>query len=328
MRAKATPAGHRESSEETAFAWACRYKAGNTRRFKFQKKKAGLWTMGIEKQVRVKKGGEMEMFKGGPFKFGSFQAKDKIFKGNRYKEIFRDKKGDVLEPKHDCFIHRDRYNRYYLITPYKEKVKKTPKKGIVSIDPGLRKFLSTFSPDGEFGFLGENCRERLWGLLEKIDHYDRELNKEGLNPKHKRTLRRRKTAVYRKMSDLKKELHDKTIAYLTDRYKTILLGKLNVSHLTGRKRRSLRTKETRSLLTLAHCEFRTKLAHKCREKSVILGVVNESWTSKTCTGCGLINRHLGGSEVFNCRKCPTKIDRDLNGARNILIKHIGQVNCP
>ena len=89
--------------------------------------------------------------------------------------------------------------------------------------------------------------------------------------------------------------------------------------------RFLRTKEVRSLLCLSHYEFRTKLVHKSRERGVEAMVVNEAWTSKTCTGCGEINKDLGGSEEYDCSKCNNKIDRDLNGARNILLRTIGEL---
>ena len=45
-------------------------------------------------------------------------------------------------------------------------------------------------------------------------------------------------------------------------------------------------------------------------------------TSKTCSCCGKLNYNLGSSEVFVCKECEMRIDRDVNGARNILIKNI------
>jgi putative transposase len=48
--------------------------------------------------------------------------------------------------------------------------------------------------------------------------------------------------------------------------------------------------------------------------------VTEEYTSKTCTKCGRINQKLGGSKVFRCG-CGMVLDRDFNGARNILLKY-------
>ena len=48
-------------------------------------------------------------------------------------------------------------------------------------------------------------------------------------------------------------------------------------------------------------------------------VVNESYTSKICSSCGDLNMNENKSKIFRCNKCPNKIDRDYNGARNIYL---------
>jgi transposase len=45
----------------------------------------------------------------------------------------------------------------------------------------------------------------------------------------------------------------------------------------------------------------------------------EEYTSLTCTYCGYRSKHYNEREK-ECLKCKKKIDRDINGARNILIK--------
>jgi transposase len=49
-------------------------------------------------------------------------------------------------------------------------------------------------------------------------------------------------------------------------------------------------------------------------------LVSEEYTSKTCGGCGSLNC-VGGSKEYKC-ECGVDIDRDMNGARNILIKSL------
>lgn len=301
------------------------WKSGHTNKFKFQKKKENMWTLGIEKNLTISPNGEMSMFKGQPFNFGKFLCKDKIFKNFNLEAdnnpFCLNAKGK-LKLKCDSFIHKDKYNRYYLIAPYTVSKKTNVGEKIISLDPGLRKFLSAYSPDGECSFLGINCRDRLWSLLEKLDRLDTVLYAEK-NPKRKRLLRKKKTAIYRKMNDLKDELHHKIISYLTREYSNIVIGKLNISDIVKKEGRFLRTKEVRSILGLSHYQFRMRLAQKSTETGVSLIQANESWTSKTCTHCGKIMRNLGGSEEFNCGKCGITIDRDINGARNILIKSMG-----
>ena len=52
-------------------------------------------------------------------------------------------------------------------------------------------------------------------------------------------------------------------------------------------------------------------------------IVNESYTSKTCTVCGVLN-NIKGNETFNCSSCKYKVDRDVGGSRNIFIKNMKQ----
>jgi transposase len=58
---------------------------------------------------------------------------------------------------------------------------------------------------------------------------------------------------------------------------------------------------------------------KMKEKGAI--ICTEEYTSKTCGRCGELN-NVGKSEIYRCSKCLLVIDRDINGARNILIKNI------
>ena len=51
-------------------------------------------------------------------------------------------------------------------------------------------------------------------------------------------------------------------------------------------------------------------------------LVGEEYTSKTCGVCGVLNQKLGGKTKFVCGECGYEADRDLNAARNILIKSI------
>ena len=72
----------------------------------------------------------------------------------------------------------------------------------------------------------------------------------------------------------------------------------------------------------AHYRFRQRLLFKAREHGKVVIVVNEAYTSKTCTRCGELNEKLGGSKKFKCRACGLVLDRDINDARNIALRTI------
>ena len=51
-------------------------------------------------------------------------------------------------------------------------------------------------------------------------------------------------------------------------------------------------------------------------------IITEEYTSKTCGNCGVLDNNLGCKNTFNCKSCNVAIDRDTNGARNILLKYL------
>jgi putative transposase len=76
--------------------------------------------------------------------------------------------------------------------------------------------------------------------------------------------------------------------------------------------------------TFAFYKFHQKLKSLSALRNCKLYIVDESYTSKTCGVCGSINNDLGGAKIYKCinNECKLKIDRDYNGARNILLKHL------
>ena len=77
------------------------------------------------------------------------------------------------------------------------------------------------------------------------------------------------------------------------------------------------------MCTLSHYRFKTTLKHKAMEYPWVHVIdTTEEYTSKTCGECGAIHRNLGSKKIFKCPQCGYEADRDFNGARNILIKHL------
>lgn len=76
--------------------------------------------------------------------------------------------------------------------------------------------------------------------------------------------------------------------------------------------------------TFAFYKFHEKLKSLAALRNCKLYIVNEAYTSKTCGICGSLNNKLGSAKTFKCvnPECKVMIDRDHNGARNILLKHL------
>ncbi len=93
------------------------------------------------------------------------------------------------------------------------------------------------------------------------------------------------------------------------------------------KQRRLNGRVKFVLNNLSHYKFKLHLSKKCEEYGSELYDVTEEYTSKTCTCCGIQSQNYDKNRVKQC-KCGFKIDRDINGARNIMIKNICKVVRP
>ena len=100
----------------------------------------------------------------------------------------------------------------------------------------------------------------------------------------------------------------------------VLLPEFKTQEMDRRGKRWIRSK---TMLTWSHFRFRQYLLHKVREYPWCRVIIcTEEYTSKTCGRCGHVHRKLGGSKVFRCPSCAAELDRDINGARNILLRYL------
>ena len=171
---------------------------------------------------------------------------------------------------------------------------------VISLDPGVRKFLVGYDPTGTSIFIGENAHVELTQLLYEID-----------NTKDNYLL-------WKKAKNLVAELHWKTISFLVENYDTILLPDFRVSQMIRSKKLSRITK--RLMCMFSFYSFKEKLKYKCSMYNKKLIIVDESYTSCTCGRCGKIN-DTKGAEIFHCTSCGLVVDRDATGSRNIFIKN-------
>lgn len=220
----------------------------------------------------------------------------------------------------DFKILTEKPGRYYfLFTLEKQKEKFEPEFEVVSLDPGVRTFQTFYSPEGIAGKLGENMSSKLLYYGKKIDLMKSLLTK---NIKNKGNLKRRIFKSITKIKNTVNDLHKKAASFLTRNFKYILLPKFDVLNMTKRKLptkiRNIGNKTVRNMLMLSHSKFLEYL--KFKTDNLIL--VNEEYTSKTCGTCGYLNDELGSKKKFECSKCCYKNDRDLNAARNILLKYL------
>jgi len=243
-----------------------------------------------------------------------FTTKDRKRKSISLKDV--DTQGRGVE-----IIYEKETERYYLHYPverdwFPEEDKRienqnvlhsTDGNRIISLDPGVRKFLVGYDPQGECIFIGEGANKVLTSMLYDIDKTDESSER---------------IIKWKKVKNMVDELHWKTINFLMENYDTILLPEFRVSKMVrGRK---LPRIVKRMMLMYSFYQFKEKLKYKCEMYGKKLIIVDESYTSCTCTRCGTINK-MGGLETYDCMLgCGIILDRDVVGARNIFIKNVAQ----
>ena len=83
-----------------------------------------------------------------------------------------------------------------------------------------------------------------------------------------------------------------------------------------------RTRMAKSVLDAVWGMLKTFLLYKCQQAGRSVEVVNERYTSRTCSNCGTLSGPQGvnGLRVreWRCADCGSVHDRDVNAARNIL----------
>ena len=62
----------------------------------------------------------------------------------------------------------------------------------------------------------------------------------------------------------------------------------------------------------------------CDRTNTKLVIVTEEYTSKTCGKCGTLHPNLGSKKKYECGSCGMEMDRDINAARNIMMKYISE----
>lgn len=271
---------------------------------KFKTKKDPMQTLYLEKDCFAK---DKSLFKTTIKNFGKLRS---------FKRKAFDVSLEELNINHDCRISYDaKRKQWYLILPEKTNLTfENQELNEISLDPGTRTFLTSYSPEGICFDIGKGAYKRIYYFL-KVKDKLRSLLDLSTNRRKRKSFARASRKHQKRIEFSVDELHWKTINFLNKNFKKILIGDIEVSSICKNKSTSKITK--RLLLSFRFFEFKQRLEYKCGKR---VQKINEAWTSKTCGSCGNIKFDLGSSKVYSCSKCNYETDRDVNGARNIYLK--------
>ena len=218
---------------------------------------------------------------------------------------------------HDCRLVYE-YGKWFVSIPVDvEKQIAKNKQNTVSIDPGVRTFLTCYTSDGVIE-LGSSAWERTLKICHSLDSIQSRMTK--AKARRKQNMKRAFKRLQFRLDNLKAELHWKCATFLAKNFDTIVIPNFNANEMSARHQRKITSKTVRSMLSLGHSRFREILKMQCEKYGGNVLTTTEEYTSKTCPACGEIHARLGGAKVYKCPHCGCKVPRDANGARNILLR--------
>jgi putative transposase len=272
---------------------------------------------------------DLEIFK--KLKLGKLRVR------KRMKKWF---KNNIKSIEDNCKILKHKDGSYYLILSYTHKILKNKKAQFetVALDPGTRSFQTFYSPDGIVGELGKDLvKSTIKPLNDKINKLNavistikKKLKKYKYKRRRKlkqtiRNIRKRQSLTRTKLKNVINDFHWKCADFLCKNFNTIILPNFGTSKMTEKDNRINKT-VGKDLLYLRHYAFKMKLKHKCKMRNRLLLIVNENCTTITCGKCGK-QTNIGSNKIFKCKHCNYTVDRDINAARNILIRTCSLLVC-
>ena len=192
----------------------------------------------------------------------------------------------------------DSRGRWYLNVVVKVQAKGSSATASVGIDLGLKEVAVASN--------GQRIEGRFYRKLEA-----------DLGIAQRAHKKRRVKAIHAKIANQRKDALHKFSTALVRENAAIFVGDVASSKL-------VKTKMAKSTLDAGWSSLKTMLEYKSHQAGIVFEVVNESYTTQTCSCCGAIpasspkGRAGLGIREWVCSDCGAVHDRDVNAAKNIL----------
>lgn len=233
-----------------------------------------------------------------PFKSASIKRKTKSFRfaGKAFR-VFEFDKTDGAKYKDGCFA-QDACGDWWLCLPIEvEQAQDIAPNESIGIDLGLKDIATTSN--------GERLEAGRWTqtYASKLANAQRR--------SHKKQVKR----IHRKIARCRKDALHKFSRKIVNRYQNIIIGDVSSSKL-------MKTKMAKSVSDSGWSMLRNQLEYKSQQAARGFKIVDEKFTTRTCSSCGALTGPKGQDMLavrqFKCSECGTEHDRDVNAARNIL----------
>jgi IS605 OrfB family transposase len=192
----------------------------------------------------------------------------------------------------------DARGRWYFNTTIKFKQRKHTGTGSVGIDLGLKDTATTSD--------GQKLEGREFRKLE-----------DSLAKSQRARTKKKTRGIHAKIRNKRRDAQQKFTTGLVRSNAAIFVGDVSSKKL-------IKTRMAKSVNDAAWYQLKNMLEYKSRWAGVIYEVVNEAYSTQTCSSCGAISdaspkgRSGLGIREWTCSDCGTTHDRDMNAALNIL----------
>ena len=192
----------------------------------------------------------------------------------------------------------DSRGRWYLNVVVKVHAQASTATACVGIDLGLK--------ETAVASTGERIEGRFYRKLEA-----------QLGIAQRACKKQRVKAIHAKIQNQRKDMLHKFSTDLVRNNAAIFVGDVASGRL-------VKTKMAKSTLDAGWASLKTMLEYKGQQAGIVFEIVNESYTTQTCSCCGSIPasspKGRAGLRIreWTCSNCGAAHDRDVNAARNIL----------
>jgi putative transposase len=244
---------------------------------------------------------------------------------------------------HDVIVTKRINGKWILNIPCAPKFIQRPitdqPTAICGVDPGARTFLTVFDEMNKEAYkLGDDAERRI--LKPIVDEAKRLGDESSRTAKQASRVelgaRRRRNyelerdhkslaaqRIWRRVCDKVTGIHNAIVRHFAETYAFVALG--NLSYGVVEQRDKGMPKQSKDDLYIWRLyQFKIKLLHRFSgldQQEVV--IQDEQYSSKTCGLCYNFKRDLGAVKRYLCDKCGYDVDRDVNGARNILERSLG-----
>ena len=196
-------------------------------------------------------------------------------------------------------VVQDSRNRWYACITVKEYPKTTCGMGSVGIDLGLKD--SATASNGDKLQIKQTLK-----YAKALATAQRAKNKQRVK------------AIHAKIKHTRQDLIHKFTTQLVKDNALIVVGDVRTTQFNSKK-----GKLAKSVYDAGWFELKRQLTYKCENAGCRFEIVNEKYTTQTCSCCGDMSSSPKGRaglriREWTCATCGTRHDRDINASKNIL----------